>query len=110
MVKNLKRIREQKGLTQREMAEKLNIAPSAYFRYEKDGEPSIDKLKQIAICLDTSLDELCGMPERNKALADKKLEEMKKGLAFLLDHLSKEEINRVLGYCASLIEKRPKGE
>jgi transcriptional regulator with XRE-family HTH domain len=107
MVKNLKSIREEKKISQKEIANHLGIAPSAYNRYEKDGEPNIDKLKQIAIYLDTTLDELCDMPEKHEII-DTELEEMKQGLAYLLDHLTRKEIDKVLGYCASLIEKRNK--
>lgn len=107
MVENLKRLREEKGFSQKEMADKLNIAPSAYFRYEKDGEPNIEKLKKIAICLDTTLDELCGMP-KHKQNVDEDLEELKQGLAFLIDHLTKKDIDKVLKYCSSLIIEKNK--
>lgn len=109
MIENLKKIREEKGISQKELAEAVGIKPNTYNTYEKIGaEPKIDDLKKIAIYLNTSLDELCGMPPEQQDIADKKLEEMRDGLAYLVQHLSEKEIDKLFGYCAGLLEDRKK--
>ncbi len=58
---NLKEIRLQKGMTQRQLAEQLGCAPSVYSRYETgDREPSIEMLRQLSRCLGVSVDAIVG--------------------------------------------------
>ena len=109
MIKNLKEIRESKGVSQKELAEAVGIKPKTYNTYETLGaEPKIDDLKKIAIYLNTSLDKLCDMPDEQQDYVDEELDKMKQGLAYLIEHLSRKEIDNLLGYTASLIEKRKK--
>lgn len=109
MIEKLKEIRESRGISQKQLANELGIKTSTYNNYEKIGaEPKIDDLKKIAIYLNTSLDELCGMPPEQQDIADKKLEEMRDGLAYLVQHLSEKEIDKLFGYCAGLLEDRKK--
>ena len=109
MIKNLKEIRESRGISQKQLAEELGIKTSTYNNYEKNGvEPKIDDLKKIAIYLNTSLDKLCDMPDEQQDYVDEELDKMKQGLAYLIEHLSRKEIDNLLGYTASLIEKRKK--
>lgn len=109
MIKNLKEIRESKGVSQKELAEAIGIKPKTYNTYETLGaEPKIDDLKKIAIYLNTTLDKLCDMPDEKQEIVDKELEEMKKGLAYLLEHLNRKEIDKLLGYIAGMLEKRNK--
>lgn len=53
--KNLKRIRKQKGMTQKDLAERLNVFPTAYHRWES-GEflPQEDSISKIAQVLEIS--------------------------------------------------------
>lgn len=58
---NLKELREQKKLKQKEIAEILHIAPSTYGGYELEtSEPNINTLIQLADYYDVSLDYLVG--------------------------------------------------
>lgn len=57
--KQLKEIRESKGLTQTELAERVGITPPAISLLEAGKkQPSFDTLKHLAIELDVSLDYL----------------------------------------------------
>ena len=58
---NLKEIRISNGITQRELAERIGIAPNTYNQYETGKrQPDIATLQAIARELDVSLDELVG--------------------------------------------------
>jgi len=60
----LKLYRRQKGLTQIDVARKLNINNTTYASYElRDTQPKIERLKEIANILGVTLDELAGVNE-----------------------------------------------
>lgn len=53
---NLRRLREQQGLTQKQLAEKVGISVSNITKYEKNQlEPSIERLFSISEALNTSV-------------------------------------------------------
>ena len=55
----LKMLRKESGLTQEELAEKLNVSRQAITKWESgDGIPDIENLKQISILFGTTIDEL----------------------------------------------------
>lgn len=58
------RIKERRivqGLTQRDLAKKLNISFQTVSKYEKDiNQPDAEKLKLLSKCLDCSIDYLVG--------------------------------------------------
>lgn len=57
----LREIRAARQLTQRDMAEKLNISRSTYAHYELGSrEPDIETLKNISAILNISLDYISG--------------------------------------------------
>ena len=57
----LKAERQLSGLTQRQMAERLNIAQPSYIRYENGkAEPSLENLVKIAEIFDVTVDYLLG--------------------------------------------------
>ena len=57
----LKQHRLSANLTQKQMADKLEMTPNAYQKYELNTrEPSLDTLIQIADIFEISLDELVG--------------------------------------------------
>ncbi len=56
---NIKTIREQKGLLQKEVAAHLNLDKSAYSKLEKDmREVKISELQKIASLFDISMDQI----------------------------------------------------
>ena len=69
MVKNLKLLREEKGLSQQKLADMLNISQQAIFKYEKTAnEPDISTLIKLAEIFDVTVDFLIGnsdIRERN---------------------------------------------
>jgi len=55
----LRMLRKESGLTQEELADKLNVSRQAITKWESgDGTPDIDNLKQISILFNTTIDEL----------------------------------------------------
>ena len=60
--KNLKKIRLEKGYSQKDFAEKLGVAKSTYCMYENGyREPNVDTIKKIADLLGVSIDDLFGI-------------------------------------------------
>ena len=59
--KRIKELRQEKNLTQRQLAEKANTTATSISAYEKGQKtPSIEVLCNIATVLETSVDWLCG--------------------------------------------------
>ena len=67
---NLKWAREQKGLSQKDVAEKIGVAKSTYSLYESGNrEPNVQTIKKIANVLDVSADELLGIDAGSTTIA-----------------------------------------
>ncbi|MNL99732.1 HTH-type transcriptional regulator ImmR [compost metagenome] len=65
----LKTLRKQAGLTQKEMANKLNIQRVTYSHYETGrSQPSIDTLVILALIFECSIDYLVGVSENPKKI------------------------------------------
>ncbi|MBB6694373.1 helix-turn-helix transcriptional regulator [Cohnella xylanilytica] len=63
----LKWLRELKGLTQKEMADKIGVSQQYYGRFEKGtGQPNLEALYMIAEVLDESIDFIIGRSLNNK--------------------------------------------
>lgn len=57
--KNLKNARKDSGLTQKQVADKLNVVESCYANWEQGRtEPNITTLRELSIILNVSVDEL----------------------------------------------------
>ena len=57
--RKIKSLRQEKGMTQKELADKLFVTPQAVSRWENDGiEPPIDMLKKLSAIFDVTIDEL----------------------------------------------------
>lgn len=65
---NLRKFRKEKGLTQKEMADRLGINMSTYSRYETGNrEPYVPMVKKMADILGVTGDELIGLDEGQDA-------------------------------------------
>lgn len=63
----LKALRSQKGMTQKELAEIINISPQAVSRWENNEvEPSLETLRRLAEIFDVSMDDLFGTEKKSK--------------------------------------------
>ena len=61
MVKNLKHLRESRGISQQKLAEQFNTSQQSIYKYENGlAEPDIDMLKSFAEFFHTSIDYLVG--------------------------------------------------
>ena len=61
----LKELRIQKGFTQKELANAINVDPSVISRFERgETTPSLDKVRKLAEMLDASVSDLIGSGER----------------------------------------------
>jgi transcriptional regulator with XRE-family HTH domain len=62
--KRLKELREEKGLTQKQLAEILHLNSVTYLHYEKSQrEPPLSILADMAIYFETSVDYLLGLTD-----------------------------------------------
>ena len=62
--KRLKELREEKGLTQKQLAEKLNLHSVTYLHYEKaQREPPLAILAQMAVFFEVTTDYLLGLTD-----------------------------------------------
>lgn len=90
---NLKRIRIEKGYSQKEFAEKLGVAKSTYCMYESGNrEPNVQTIKKISKLLNVPTDELLGLDIEPTTLAahfdgdeytEEELEEIKRFAKFV---------------------------
>ncbi len=102
-MENMKILRQDKGLTQREMAKELNLAKATYARYEiGESEPSIEVLIKIADFFDVSLDYLCGRQNPNLIYADG-LSQIKKDLIKKVTQVDDRIAERTESYMNGLI-------
>lgn len=59
---NLKIARERKGLSQKEVADRIGVAKSTYSLYESGNrEPNVQTIKKISDALNVSADDLLGL-------------------------------------------------
>ena len=88
----LKKLRKDRGLTQKIVANSLNISRSVYSQYENDErEPSIKRLVSICRFYMTSLDYICSNSERN-VIDITDLDEIQKSEIFAI--IKESEINK----------------
>lgn len=63
----LKELRSTNGMTQKDLAEKINISPQAVSRWEKNEvEPSLETLRRLAEIFDVSMDDLFGKEKKQE--------------------------------------------
>ena len=69
--KKLRESREDKGISQSELARKLGVHHSIIGKYERDEvKPTIDVVKNIAAALDTTVGYLLGESKKHEVLKD----------------------------------------
>lgn len=74
MVKNLKKLRNEQGISQRELADIIMVSQQSINKYENHNiEPDIDTLIKIADYFDVSIDYLVGRKFNSKYLKDSQL-------------------------------------
>ena len=57
--KNLKEIRKESGLTQKQVAEFLNVVESCYANWEQGRtEPNVEMIRKLSVIFKVSVDEL----------------------------------------------------
>lgn len=73
MLQRLRDFREDKDISQKKMAELMNVAQTTYSDYER-GKINIplDTLKKLALFFDTSIDYLLGLTDESKPYPRKK--------------------------------------
>lgn len=102
-MKNLIELRINNGLTQKQLAQQLNITDKAYWSYERGRtEPDINTLIKIADYFDVSLDYLCGRQNNNLIFADS-LSVGQKKLIELIKRLTPDQTNVALGYFSEML-------
>ena len=73
----IKKYRTEKGLTQKALAEQLNVSFQAVSRWEnEDVEPSFDCLKQMAEIFGCSIDDLFGIEKKTESQPEKVVEKV----------------------------------
>ena len=83
---NIKRIREEKRISQAEIARRLNLDPSAYFRMEKRGSKlTWEQIESIAEAIEVTSIQLLGLdnPQVNETEKDKEITELRKRVSEL---------------------------
>lgn len=67
----MKEYREREGLTQEQLAERLNVSRQAVAKWERDGGlPDIENLIELSRRMGVTLDELLGLTPKTAAAAD----------------------------------------
>ena len=96
---NLKMAREQKNLTQKEVADSIGVAKSTYSLYESgEREPNVQTIKKIADTLNVSAVELLGLNSEPTTIAAHKDGE----------NFTPEELDKIEEYKRLLLAARPK--
>ncbi len=101
---NIKQLRKNMGLTQKDAAKRLGILPTALYKYEAGlVEPNISMLIKMADFYATSVDEVVGA--KTPMLDLRKLDENQKELILEIVNLPKSKVDHVLGYVKALKDK-----
>jgi len=87
----LRELREKQNLTQKQVADKLDISESAVSSYERNiAQPSSEALKVLAILYRTKADFILGLENRNYILADGLTEKQQEAIETLIAELTKQ--------------------
>ena len=87
----LKELRDAKGLSQTDVAERLEVSRSTISGYECNTiTPSVEQLVRLAVLYNTSLDYMMGMESRSSIYLDDLTESQQKTVMDIVDRLKKE--------------------
>ncbi|WP_077923606.1 helix-turn-helix domain-containing protein [Spirosoma sp. 209] len=104
---NIKAIRTAKGMSQAEIARRLELDPSAYHRLENRGSKlSVDQIEEIAIALGVSFSEVLKWGEdKTNTIDQERLDKLEQdlGKADELLKLQREKIEYLQSTCAQII-------
>lgn len=101
----LKEIRIKRGLTQKELSEKLNIKQNTISSYEIGAiQPSIENLIKLADLLEVSVDTLLGH-DSNIIDLDVLSENQKQVVNIVAKEMEENDVAKVLGYIDNLRSK-----
>ncbi len=102
---NLKEIREDRDLQQKELAKKLNRTPACISSWETGKtEPSIEDLVKLADVLDVSLDYLLDRTDENDLIKeDRKASPLFQKMSSLFEKLTYDDQNQVIGFMQALL-------
>lgn len=106
---NIKKIREEKRLSQAEISRRLNLDPSAYFRLEKRGNKlTLEQIEDIAVALEVKPIELLGLSNSDETLEVKKDSEqnLEKRIVELKDRIKDKE--SIIAYQNDIINENAK--
>lgn len=103
-MENLRKLREEFGLTQKELAEKMNVAKATVYFYEQNKvSPSTEMLIKLADYFNCSVDYLLGHQTKNTVYLDSLTENQKEAIS-LIKTLSDRETAKVIGYIERIKE------
>ena len=97
LANRLAELRKQKGLSQEELADKLQVSRQAISKWERgEASPDTDNLIELAKIYDVSLDELVGLSS-NKENKKEEKKDVKEGVVIDDDgiHITDDEGNKV---------------
>ena len=87
----LKQLRENKGLTQQQLAEKINRNKTVISKYENNLQsPTLDTLIQFSLIFNVSLDYLAGLPINHSASLEGLSEKQEQLVLTLIQELKTE--------------------
>lgn len=105
----LKELRQEKSISQNQIANQLNIAVSTYANWEQGRtEPNIMYIKQIACCFNVSTDFLLGLSDDFGNVINNTLNETENYLVNQLRQLNIEKKQELISYANYLINKDSK--
>ena len=107
--KRIAQLRKEKGWSQTELAEKLNVTDKAVSKWERGGMPSVDLFPKLSRIFNVSIDYLMlgdeGSEENESEYGEKKESPDQDKASFSIEELSIEDIGDAVGALKNLFKK-----
>ncbi|MGN1089034.1 MAG: helix-turn-helix domain-containing protein [Huintestinicola sp.] len=101
----LKELREQKGLTQAQLAEKISRTKTVISKYENNTQfPTLETLIDLSVIFNVSLDYLAGVSEKSALSLEGLSDEQKKILISLSQNFRNEKSPNIKGLTDSQLK------